>query len=187
VTVRQAIVLAITIAGSGLAQASAANRGSTVESVTIIGKKAPVTERANTPVPCTNFDTPERCARQAARMANARERQAGAAAATSAAVGTAVEAGSTEAVPIDKVIVEADPEDREAPALSAQQKLEKAWGQTIIPDGPISYRNNNGQRVECEGRVLRNRQRLGLLSYLIPVSPCAASIDPRPGYLKPGY
>jgi hypothetical protein len=135
---------------------------------------------------CTNFDTRENCARREANEQRAREKAAQQSAKASVAGDAdAVTRNADGSVELAPVVVEQAPEDFVRPELSAQQKLEKAWGEAPIPNGPISYRGNNGVRVECEGAVLRNRQRMGLLAYLIPLPPCVSSGDPRPGYLKP--
>jgi hypothetical protein len=134
---------------------------------------------------CTNFDSEANCKRREQQEDRSRRAQDRAALAARQASQPQPPGASGESVVIEKVTVEADPEDRSDRPLSAQQTLERAWGDRTIPNGTIAIRGNDGTRVECSGAVLRNRQRLGLLSFLLPLPPCASSGDARPGYLKP--
>lgn len=153
---------------------------------------APVTPPSKGTVKCTNFDTPENCAKreqaeQRSRALGERKRSNSMSDLGGATTEGAVKRNPDGSVEVERVVVEAHPEDFERPALSAQQKLENAWGEKLIPNGPIAYRTNSGVRVECDGAALRNHKRLGLLRYLVPIPPCTSSGDPRPGYLKPSY
>jgi hypothetical protein len=156
------------------------------QNATLLSAKAPAGTPPTDKVKCTNFDSPENCARREAAQARAtREKQLREGAATSSPPEDDITRRNPDgSISLPRVLVEAEPEDYERPALSAQQKLEKAWGERDIPNGTIAYRGNDGTRVECDGAALRNRKRMGLLSYLLPIPACASSPAAGPGYLE---